>query len=1056
MQRRRTSAFAAVAFAAALGAATLAPLGAVAAEEDNSGSAFAAKFQTNPIGNRLYFAPSFSDTGTVLIDQNDPKADETAAAIVESINDNPGLADAHDQLVKSAPASIDPQSYSGPKAPSAPVPDPLNFDAYPDDPADFGVPAAADAWRGEAGKYVIPGPTAGGPNAGTPVAGLESFYGQKINWGTCDNFDPMRGDAYAVEGTECGYAIVPLDYANPAGQTIAIAMLKYPAADQANKLGSIIVDPGGPGASGVEVISSLAQYDMLGDIHTKFDVIGFDPRGVASSLPMIRCQSSAAFDAQRAGSDKLLAADLNRILEHNVTDCYENTGAAFGIDGQQFIAQSGSVNVVKDMDIMRAAVGDAKINYLGWSYGTTLGYQYALAFPDNIRSMVVDGAVNPFNEQEFRPMENDLEGSQIASFQSTMDQFMLTCAEQDGFVNSEGVKVPCALGTSTDVNTLRANYSQIAQAAWGGTTYESKMQGVPTRPLSFGDMTQGTIQAMYSTNYWPLLNESLYALAANGDATFQLFLADAYYSRDWGSGLYGLSQHAFTSIYCTDYGTRPGANDTPPDVIKEAILATYEVAPFTNPGTDADGTQRGLEPTDDWCTYYKDQWTLPQAKELVAMPNILTISTTYDSATPYLDGVTLADTVNGSLLTVEGATHTSYLQDVECVDKTTNSYFENLIVPTDITGPASRTKDIHGNIIEGTQCMVTNEFRAPFSLSSGIADRTGQAAPAPVTVELTAKGLVRNTVYDVTLPTGFSLAEGTQVTSNAEGVATVKVVVAASVKPGTYDVALAPLPNENDPLVTPKGTIEVKGEPVVAPTDTPEPTDEPTDTPKPTDTPEPTVEPTNTPTPSPTATATVTPTPTAEPTTIAPTPSETEAPMEPTLSVEKSEYLQSETVDGVAYSGEGFEPGATFTVELVLPDGSVIALDSTDGSDQVITADGTLSREITLTVNGQRAPLDLGAYTIRVTAHNADGSETVREASFEVLTDGGETVAPTATAEPTGTVIPPTDGDDDTVTIGDNLAETGDTISPIVPLAAASLLLAGAAILVIRRRNVTE
>lgn len=679
------------------------------------------------------------------------------------------------------------------------LPDPLDFENQPADPITHLIPAAADRFKQADGSYNIGRPTPGGPGAGNAVAGLEEFYEQKITWGACNPFDPSGSGAYSSEEVECGYLIVPVDYKNPGGATAAIALMKVKAKNPDARIGSIFMDPGGPGGSGVESIFNSVEANS--EVRDKFDLIGFDPRGVSSSLPMIRCKSSAAFDAQRQGSDMLTAAQRDQVLEHNTAACYENTGKGFGIAGADFLPHVGTVNVIKDLDIARAAVGDNKINYLGYSYGTSIGYQYAMEFPDNIRTLVLDAVVNPFENSpeeaakyaEYTATTSGTvssELSQIQGFQSTFEQFLLKCATE-GFDGT-----PCALGTSTDINTLMAEYQKLSQKAWGSTVYK----GRDGRVLSFDDFTQATILSMYNENFWKYLNTGLTQIKTNNNATLMLLLADLYYSRDSTTNLYSYSDSAFQTIWCTDSGTSPEGND--PAASTALTMEQFKVAPFTDPGKNEDGSQRGLEPAKDWCTFYKNQHTLPQGKSLKAMPNILFISTSYDPSTPYQDGVVAAAGAGGTLLSVAGNDHAAYdFGADDCVAQITNRYFVDIVVPTDITGPeADNAKDLYSNVITGTQCRV-DSFRA----ATAATDVTTGAGSE---VEITVTGLVRNTAYGVELPEGFTLAA--PVVANVDGTATftVKVPANAAAQEFTYTVKPADAA-ANDPVVKATGKIIV-------------------------------------------------------------------------------------------------------------------------------------------------------------------------------------------------------------------------------------------------------
>lgn len=705
-----------------------------------------------------------------------------------------------------------------------PVPNPLDFDGIPADPDGFLIPQAAERFKNSSGTYTIGRPTSGGPNAGNVVPGLEDFYSQKIEWGPCGPFSP-QGSVYDVAGLECGYVIVPMDYAKPNGPTIAIGLLKVPAAKPDEKIGTIFVDPGGPGGSGMEVALSFL-HEGAGPVRERFDYVGFDPRGVSSSLPMIRCKSSAAFDAQRQGFDTLNADQRNAVLKHNTEQCYKNTAKGFeGIDSVDFIGNVGTGNVVRDLDIARASVGDPKINYLGFSYGTSIGYQYAMAFPDNIRAMVIDGVVNPFenNPEEAKKYEKytantssglSSELAQLQGFQSTFIQFLKTCAANNGF-RVRGVDVACAVGTSDNVDELMANYKAISQKAWGGTTYATT--GPNPRPLSFRDLNQGTILAMYAERLWPFLNLGLQELKQRNIGDTMMLLSDAYSKRD-SEGKYTFDDAAFQTIWCTDSGTPEGANETA--AARKRLEDQYALAPFTDPGKNPDGTQRGIEPEYDWCTYYKAQRTLPKGVSLEALPNILVVSTTYDPSTPYQDGVVAADALNGTLLTVAANDHTSYTAGAgNCAADIGDRYFVDLIVPTDIPGNKKvSTKNLLSEVITGDECQV-HSFRpevvvAPVSAAQG------------ATVDVTVTGLVRNTEYVLTAPEGFTVKGAAR--SDVNGVAIFSVMVPATATLGAAEVSVAPTnPVENDPLTKGTGVLTVIG-PSVQPDASPAPQTPPT------------------------------------------------------------------------------------------------------------------------------------------------------------------------------------------------------------------------------------
>ena len=248
-----------------------------------------------------------------------------------------------------------------------------------------------------------------------------------------------------------------------------------------------------------------------------------------------------------------------------------------------------------------------------------------------------------------------------------------------------------------------------------------------------------------------------------------MVLSDAYAGRD-EDGTYSLDLAAFPTIWCTDSGPEPGFNDDVEGQI-QFIKDYYAAAPFTDPRTDAD-PERGLEPSDDWCTYYEENFTLPTAETLRAMPNIL-VSTTYDSATPFDQGVVAAAAIGGTLLIAAGNDHTSY-GGVECVTDVTNEYFRTLRVRADIPGTEGvRTKDVHSNLVTGNECTVTDEFRPVTALDSG------EGEPGE-TLTLAAEGLVRNSEYVVDWQHG-----SLPLTASAEGDGDVEVTIPAAAEAGS-------------------------------------------------------------------------------------------------------------------------------------------------------------------------------------------------------------------------------------------------------------------------------
>lgn len=620
---------------------------------------------------------------------------------------------------------------------------PLDFSKYAQDPLDFNMPAAASKFKTADSTWTIPRPTAGGTSVGTVPEGLSEFYSQTVSWGDCTPFGYDPGAKTAQ--IECGYAIVPMDYSNPNGPTIAIGMLKVKAADQANKLGTLFTDPGGPGGSGMGY--AYGSADSYSETLRKFDVIGFDPRGVGGSLPQIRCQSSAAFTAQREGSDELSGEDLDKILEYNTNQCYANTAKGFiGLSGDLFIPHVGTSNVVRDLDVMRSIVGDEKLTYIGYSYGTAIGYSYAKLFTDNIRALVLDGQVNPLennlellNSAEYKQYlpaatSDAPDVSQMRGFGETFRQFLISCLKNEKVVTSVGGRngwedTKCALADSNEtitgepteaqINAAYARYQAIAQKAWGTGYYFAREASRPNgiRPVSFADVTMGAIESMYSTSLWYYLNKGIEYLKTIRNAGLMLILADMYYSRN-NDGGYDFSEPAFRTISCTD------SDEDSSDRELNALITKlqHQAAPFTDPGKNADGTQRGEEAQYGWCHYYKVRAQRTKGVEIDNASNILVISSSYDPATPFENGVIAAKLVKGTLLSVANNSHCAYGK-IDCATAITDEYVADPVAFTErvdarfydtstdekYTGATNvSTKDLFSKVVKANTCQITS------------------------------------------------------------------------------------------------------------------------------------------------------------------------------------------------------------------------------------------------------------------------------------------------------------------------------------------------------------
>lgn len=493
---------------------------------------------------------------------------------------------------------------------------------------------------------VIPdgGPVPYPPSAtGRVTQGLERFYSQRLSWGGCRPFVTTDRDREAFEDLtfQCARLEVPLDYAQPQGRTARIGLLRRPADNPPERVGSLIVNPGGPGISGMGAVATLAKAVNGTELGRRFDMVGFDPRGVGASEPKIVCRNTEEQDAERL--------DLDLDTSPAGVEQTENENRAYAAlcaqrVGKDMLANAGTRDVARDLDVMRSALGDTKLTYLGYSYGTRIGTSYAQQFPGTVRAMVLDGALDP---------DGNLAASlanQGAGFQQSFDAFVGWCLTQP----------QCWLGASP---------RYLANQDFQHLLLPLAVAALPVgeRKLSYPDATIGTIQALYTDRLWPKLNEGLIELI-RGEGSTLLALADLYYRRDANG--YSGSQDAFTAVRCVD--DPPVTN---PVVVRDADLRYRQAAPFLNDGNLPSAAR-------DACAF----WPAPPTGDwgdrlLEGLPPILVVSTTGDPATPYQAGVDLARRLRGKLLTFQGNRHTAALQGVTCVDEVVSDYLLRLALP---------------------------------------------------------------------------------------------------------------------------------------------------------------------------------------------------------------------------------------------------------------------------------------------------------------------------------------------------------------------------------------
>jgi len=469
------------------------------------------------------------------------------------------------------------------------------------------------------------------PVATGAPAGFEKYYEQVVEFVNCG------------EGIFCADVQMPMNWEDPASEPIVIAT-SYRKADKKDPLGFVLFNPGGPGASGYDWV--LESSDFLGTkkLRENFNILGFDPRGVGRSSA-VSCLTDAETDeflydvsGFELGSDEDLAASRAAIKDFGAK-CLEETG--------ELLAHVDTVSAAKDMDVLRAVLGQDKLHYLGYSYGSLLGTTYATIFPDRVGQFVLDGAIDPTVSDEQQTL------FQIEAFEKTLMAFLEACEQYKdcpftGFV--EG-----------DLETIREFFLEL----------ESKP--LPTqsgRELTIWAAVTGLIMPLYSESYWPYL-ATAFDMALNKDqGDVFMLLADQYNDRG-EDGTYSTNVLAANyAISCLD--SRSSSNIFS---MRRQNSALLEAAP-----TLGRYWQFGALRCESWPFEVKQS---PDSYKATGAPTILVVGTTGDPATPYAQAQSLAGEIldDAFLLTYDGEGHTIYGQQVDCVDDVVDEFFITAKLP---------------------------------------------------------------------------------------------------------------------------------------------------------------------------------------------------------------------------------------------------------------------------------------------------------------------------------------------------------------------------------------
>lgn len=447
-----------------------------------------------------------------------------------------------------------------------------------------------------------------------------------IGWESCGNI-------------ECATFNVPLDYANPAGKTIELSLIRIKARKPDQRIGVLMANPGGPGASANDFVR-IWRGLLAGEIRDKFDIVSFDPRGVGESSPIL-CHDNL---------QELVAADPDPDTDAEWQEA-EKVAKDFADGCQQkygdILPYLGTKNVARDMDRILEALGEQQLNYIGYSYGTTIGAVYADMFPTHVRSMVLDGGTDLSLDFE------DVNRTQMIGFERALSAYLADCQAKSCLTSDP-----------------RAALKAIMAKA------EAKPIPAPgaDRPAGPGEVELGILSALYSKQTWNFLTRALQD-AQNGDGTGLVRLTDQYLQRE-SNGDYPNLIEANAAVNYVD-------EECPKDPESYKAMAADFVKDAPTFGASA--ATSGLT-----CAYWKakaDPLTAPVAK---GAPPIVVIATTNDPATPYEWGKALSQQLStGVLLTHRGEGHTIYAQGDSCIDAAVNAYLLTVAAPAQGTSCGS-------------------------------------------------------------------------------------------------------------------------------------------------------------------------------------------------------------------------------------------------------------------------------------------------------------------------------------------------------------------------------
>jgi pimeloyl-ACP methyl ester carboxylesterase len=489
--------------------------------------------------------------------------------------------------------------------------------------------------QGSPAPAASPTTAAASPSASAPVAAASPSapvpQAKALVWKPCK------------DGFECSTLTVPLDYAKPGSGNVSLRLLRIKATNPARRIGSMLVNPGGPGVSAVDFLRGFAKGSTPEALRRQFDLVAFDPRGTTGSAP-VHCLGTAQLDRFFAvdqdpddPAEVKALDDQSKVLAQG---CEQRSG--------RILAHLSTADAARDMDSVRAALREPKLTYLGYSYGTALGAAYLDQFPTKVRAMVLDGALDP------RSSWDEIVLGQAKGFDGALRSFLSWCDSHASKCEFRGA-VQGDLGAAYD--KIRAQVEK------------SPMPGIGKRTVGPAELYFGAGQSLYSTSYWESLGTGL-AEMVGGQASVMLQLSDLYLDR---------SENGYTNTIEANYAVNCVDRPFPKDNAAYQQLAEElaKDAPRFGPGVA-------------WGSQACARWPVPptgtpHAVKGTGSPPILVIGTTRDPATPYVWAQALAQQLDkGVLITFNGDGHTAFRRGAPaCVVNPVNTYLLTGKAPAD-------------------------------------------------------------------------------------------------------------------------------------------------------------------------------------------------------------------------------------------------------------------------------------------------------------------------------------------------------------------------------------